>query len=424
MCITSRGARLRIIATRADSVAIHVLYKAGDDTTWGGGRSVGRTIVALKWLESIYGAYAYPQMSNVHRIDGGGTEFPMMIMDGSASHGLILHEAGRVFTYGILGNNEWRSGWMDEGLTDYQTYWAQNLTAQERSRQIAAPPLLGDSYRVNAVIIPPFDSAELQDVRLELLRRSQPLGISAADFSEFGIYNAMIYDRARLMYGQLRDVMGDSTFLGFYHDYYNRWALKHVDERAMRASAARASGRDLGWFFDQWVHGTGLMDYSLRGATITADGSRFESTIRVDRLGALKHAMPVGVLTSSGWTIVQADSLVDRQVVRVTTAERPQRIELDPYHVTFDWDRRNNIQRSFLLSVREPRISFNWPYVDQADRAHTIVALAPAAWYSGPQGGVLGIRAKTNYLSAVEFHDGGIAPAALGARRESVSPRI
>jgi hypothetical protein len=71
---------------------------------------------------------------------------------------------------------------------------------------------------VNAVIIPPFDSAELQDVRLELLRRSQPLGISAADFSEFGIYNAMIYDRARLMYGQLRDVMGDSTFLGFYHD--------------------------------------------------------------------------------------------------------------------------------------------------------------------------------------------------------------
>jgi hypothetical protein len=424
MCITSRGARLRIIATRADSVAIHVLYKAGDDTTWGGGRSVGRTIVALKWLESIYGAYAYPQMSNVHRIDGGGTEFPMMIMDGSASHGLILHEAVRVFTYGILGNNEWRSGWMDEGLTDYQTYWAQNLTAQERSRQIAAPPLLGDSYRVNAVIIPPFDSAELQDVRLELLRRSQPLGISAADFSEFGIYNAMIYDRARLMYGQLRDVMGDSTFLGFYHDYYNRWALKHVDERAMRASAARASGRDLGWFFDQWVHGTGLMDYSLRGATITADGSRFESTIRVDRLGALKHAMPVGVLTSSGWTIVQADSLVDRQVVRVTTAERPQRIELDPYHVTFDWDRRNNIQRSFLLSVREPRISFNWPYVDQADRAHTIVALAPAAWYSGPQGGVLGIRAKTNYLSAVEFHDGGIAPAALGARRESVSPRI
>ena len=85
-----------------------------------------------QWLESIWGPYAYPQMTNVHRLDAGGTEFPMMIMDGSASQGLILHEGGHVFTYGILGNNEWRSGWMDEGLTDYQTYWAQKLTPQER----------------------------------------------------------------------------------------------------------------------------------------------------------------------------------------------------------------------------------------------------------------------------------------------------
>ena len=32
---------------------------------------------------------------------------------------------------------------------------------------------------------------------------------------EFGIYNEMIYTRAKVMYGQLRDVLGDSTFRAF-----------------------------------------------------------------------------------------------------------------------------------------------------------------------------------------------------------------
>src|SRR5262249_40536181 len=79
------------------------------------------------------------------------------------------------------------------------------------------------------------------------------------------------------------------------------------------------------------------------------------------------------------------------------------------YHVTWDWDRRNNIQSGFLISVREPRIVFNWPYLAQSDAAHTIVALAPVAWFTDPQGVIVGLRAKTNYLSTVDIHDGGIA---------------
>lgn len=391
-----------------DTVGVHVLYKPGDDTTWGGGRAVDRTIYALQWLESIWGPYAYPQMSNVHRIDGGGTEFPMMIMDGSASQGLILHEAGHVFTYGILGNNEWRSGWLDEGLTDYQTDWAEKLTAQERIGRIPVPPRLPEGHRVNAVVIPPGDSVHLDELRLELIGRAQPVGTSAPDFSEFGIYNEMIYNRAKLMYGQLRDVMGDTVFHAFMHDYYNRWALKHVDERAMRTSGERMYGHGLAWFFEQWVHGTGLMDYSLGGIGIKTDGARFETTARVTRRGELRHPMPVGVLTASGWTFGRADPLVDDQLVSIVTTERPTAVQLDPYHLTWDWDRRNDIPSSFLLSVREPRITYNWPYLEQNDRWHTIVAVAPAAWYSDPQGPVIGVRAKTNYLSMVDIHDGGI----------------
>ena len=399
-----------------DTVAVHVLYKPEDDTSWGGGKAVDRTIVALRWLESIWGPYAYPQLTNVHRLDKGGTEFPMMIMDGSASQGLILHEAGHVFTYGILGNNEWRSGWLDEGLTDYQTDWAQGLTPQERAATAQEPPLLPKGYRVNSSVIERPDSLFISQFDLEVHDRAQPIGTTAADFSEFDIYNKMIYDRAKMMYGHLRDVLGDTAFHAFMHDYYERWALKHVDERAMRASIERTSGTSIGWFFDQWVHGTGLLDYAYGGARTTQQNGAYETMVRVERRGALRHSMPVGVLTSSGWTISHADPLRDVQDVRIVTAERPERIELDPNHVTWDWDRRNNSESEFLISVREPRITYNWPYLNQVDLAKTIVALAPAVWYSGPQGPVFGIRAKTNYLSTVDIHDGGFAFSTRSAR--------
>ena len=77
---------------------VHVLYQPGDEKSWGGGVAVQRTEKALAWLDHIFGAFPWPQITNVHRIEGGGTEFPMMIMDGSACEGLIVHELAATTT--------------------------------------------------------------------------------------------------------------------------------------------------------------------------------------------------------------------------------------------------------------------------------------------------------------------------------------
>jgi hypothetical protein len=395
-----------------DTVGVHVLMKPGDDSTWGGGIALRRTIDALRWLESIYGTYAYPQITNVHRLDRGATEFPMMIMNSTASYGLILHELGHVYTYGILANNEWRSAWLDEGFTDYQTYWAQGLTPQEQiaGRGTRPPRLLPRGYRVNAVAMAVEDSTNIDQINRELTGRAEPIGRHAAEFSEFAIYNEMVYDRAGAMYAHLRDLMGDSVYVRFLREYYDRWALKHVDERALRLAASRAYGQDLAWFFDQWVHETGLLDYSLNGVSSVRDASgRWVSNVEIERLGDYVHPMPVGVHTSRGWSIARAHSHLDRQILQITTGEEPDSIVIDPFHVTWDWDRRNDEAKRNYLILARPRVLFDWPFVDQSDRSHTIVALSPLVWPSRPQNLALGVRARTSYLSSVDRYDVGIA---------------
>ncbi len=79
---------------RYGRTVVRVLYQPGDSTTWGKGVAVHRTETALAWLDTLYGHFLWPQLTNVHRIEGGGTEFPMMVMNGGASQGLILHEVG------------------------------------------------------------------------------------------------------------------------------------------------------------------------------------------------------------------------------------------------------------------------------------------------------------------------------------------
>ena len=398
-------------------IPIHVLYDRGNEAQWGHGRAVGMISRSLRWLESIYGPWAYPQATGIQRLDGGATEFPMMVMYGARiSEGLVLHEMGHIYSYGFLANNEWRSGWMDEGLTSYQSEWAQKLTLPERARGEAPKiPSRVSGYRTHAATPALLDRGALEQYALDLQGADQPIGTPAYDFSDFGVYNSMVYDRASMMYGALRDAVGDSAFSAFLHDYFARWKFKHVDELAMRTSAERAAGYDLGWFFDQWVHRTGLIDYSLRDVRTRREGSGWVTRARVEREGEYLHPMPVGVLTAKGWVTERGSAALDDQWVEVRTSERPQAVRLDPLRLTEDWDRRNDfLSSSHSDSTRATRTVFDWPFLDQADREREIVAIGPMAWYTDPGGFTPAIRLRTNYQGWLDRWEVGVAVPVRG----------
>ncbi|HNB81365.1 MAG TPA: hypothetical protein PLP14_04655, partial [Chitinophagaceae bacterium] len=111
-------------------------YRIGE-TRWNGIRCIAlvNEAHASKWqtasdyvakiIETFsrnFGMYEYPKMVAADANDG--MEYPMLTLDGGAEpdfHGLLVHEIGHNWFYGMLGNNETYRAFLDEGFTQFLT---------------------------------------------------------------------------------------------------------------------------------------------------------------------------------------------------------------------------------------------------------------------------------------------------------------
>jgi peptidase M1-like protein len=364
---------------RFKDVVVRVLYQPGDSATWGKGIAVQRTEVALAWLDTLFGKFAWPQITNVHRIEGGGTEFPMMIMDGSASQGLIVHELGHNYTMGILANNEWREGWIDEGFTSFQSDWFFEATAGQSG----------------------YAGTEEWILLWDIDRWSQPVSMVSNEFRDFDTYNTMIYTKGELFLNQLRYVVGDEAMLEILRTYYARWRLKHVDETAFREVAEEVSHMDLKWLFAQWLHGTPLIDYELKKVDRRrmADG-RWLTAVTIDRKG--DGYMPVEI-GDKDTIYARASGRPEHERVEFVTSKKPGRLVLDPRIRAHDWNALNNHEPHGLFKARGKTFTrFDNPTRNVTRRDGVVAALMPVAWYNDFGGWTAALRYRSNYLGRFE----------------------
>lgn len=299
-----------------EPIVLRVLYLPAD-SDWADGVALERTEIAITWLQELFGPYLWPQLTNLHRIEPGGTEFPMMMMNGSPSMGLILHEAGHQYLHGMLANNEWAEGWLDEGFQSFVDDWF----AEEQGRE--------DVWQ-----------SSLQQIRqVYQAGMAQPIGLPGAEYASPAVYSMMTYVKPALVLRMLREMVGEETMREILREYFARHAPGHVTESDLREVVRDVTGRDHDWFFDQWIHSDATVDYSIAEASTErlADG-RWRTRVVVHRDG--EAWMPVEVevagerreLTSPG----------REQVVEFVTRERPAEAVVDPDAVLIDLQPQNN----------------------------------------------------------------------------------
>jgi hypothetical protein len=335
---------------------------------------------AAEWLSERVGLYPYPRMSLVQCLMDGGMEYPMLVMDSDVSESLVIHEVAHNWFYGLLANDENAEAWLDEGFATahmrwyltgrYGPYgdkkewnWYQKVTPQYT--------LVGDTRRS---VVP-------------LLREGygERIATPAAEFKND--YFTTVYDQASLMFDALRYVVGDEDFDKILKEYFERWKFKHVNEARFQTVCEEASGMDLAWFFEEWLHTRKICDYSLTWmeSAKSDTGNGYVTYVKIERLGEL--AMPLRLRFTFTDGSQDTVSVPGRLRTIEQTFPHPKKLEraaLNPDNEILDVDMTNNfLPHRYALQV-------DWPRNDYSPEDAIQIRHRPFAWYNDVDGARLG----------------------------------
>ncbi|HVO77096.1 MAG TPA: M1 family aminopeptidase, partial [Candidatus Bathyarchaeia archaeon] len=347
--------------------------------------ALAREIRTMRWLEKVAGPYPYPQISAVDCMTHGGMEYPMLVMNGSADEGLILHELSHQYFYGALGNNERAEAWLDEGFAQYCVF--QNTTERYgiygKSDTRMFPYSLFRERRM-------WDAIATPVVNLHRTGYAERIATPVQEFKNG--YSTMPYIGAPLFLRALRYTVGDDAFEKIIRTYVDRWKFKHVDEDAFRSVCEEVSGKDLRDFFKEWLHTTKDCDYALSRFQVKPAKSGYTADVRINRKGEMIMPLKLAFRLTNGNTVTEHIDAWPRSIDTTFTFEtRPVSAAIDPDNEIVDIYQLDN----FL--PRRSSIALDVPFNTYYPLDSYQYRILPIGYYNDVDGGKAGLRLRGSY---------------------------
>ena len=379
---------------RWNNIDVHVLYNKVNANDW---HHIvrQRSVRALKWLSNKFGNYPYPQVTNTDRIRSGGMEYPMLIMDGSESESLIVHEIGHIWFYGVLGNNELDEAWIDEGFTSVQTrdYMIHHYGAKgfDMNSDDWAKPYQMKYWSYDDRL----HSDQWYSIRYITSGYNEPISRKSYQFKNGSSYRQNAYTKPSLMFNELKYILGDSLYYQSIQDLYNKWKFKHINGERIIRSIEQTTQRELNWFFDAWLHDTRIMDYKIDSwSNKKNDEGAFEIDLEIVSIGdrymplLIETELEDGTLNRRWW---ENHLWRTSDTISYVVASKPIRITLDPDGQTMDVDLRNNTTKM------DYEVTFDWPGMRYNPRNKTVYKWLPSLFYNEHDGYAPGVRVDRSY---------------------------
>ncbi|MET0254787.1 MAG: M1 family aminopeptidase, partial [Luteibacter sp.] len=315
---------------KALAMSVYPVESVGD-ASWG--RSTEYLKASVEHFSTQWYPYPYPVAVNEAGSAASGMEYPGIVFDpmkapAKALHMVTAHEIGHTWFPMIVGSDERRNAWMDEGFNTFiDVYEADAFNKGE-----FAPKRDGEYA--------PKGGNPVDEILPLLADRDAPSLLMGADMVKERYRHPATYFKAALGLVLLREqIVGPERFDPAFRKYIATWAYRHPTPSDFFRLMESETGEDLGWFWRGWYANNWQLDMAVTavdGARVTIanlDQLVMPSTLRVTFDDRSTHDIRIPVET---WQQHKSfDVLVPggKKIVGAT---------LDPDHAIPDRDRSNN----------------------------------------------------------------------------------
>ncbi|QAA82722.1 M1 family peptidase [Aequorivita sp. H23M31] len=309
------------------------------------GRAWSRSTEMLKYSIENYSQrwfeYPYAVASSVAG-SVGGMEFPGLAfnywdVEPYMMFLLASHEIGHTWFPMIVGSDERRNPFMDEGFNTFMNVYAQ---ADFNNGELA--PKRDGEYAPNG--------GNPADEIIQVIKDAKdgPTLMTPADNQNYKFVHPLAYFKSAFGLVLLREViLGPDKFDYAFRQYIKNWAYKHPRPEDFFRSMDNGSGEDLTWFWQGWYHNNWQLDQAISKVEYTEDKETNGIDITVTNKRQMVMPILVSVEESNGKThnfTVPVDIWkygADAKF-HVNTTSKIKRVLLDAGHQVPDIDRANN----------------------------------------------------------------------------------
>jgi hypothetical protein len=235
--------RYAVVSQTVDGTTINSYYYSGQELQ---GKNVLRYAVqSFQTYSELFGAYPYKELDLAETPNrASGIEYPGVIAIADRIFGesnelewVVAHEVAHQWWYGVVGNDQIKTPWMDESLAQYSTLMYFEKSAGENIAARLRESLFEQPYE-----------------QLKSQGRDQPIGLPVASYTAQN-YTDVIYRKGPLYFDSLRQVVGDQKFIEILQQYYsdNRYSI--ATPQSWLAAVQKVSGDPQMGLYDLWVAG-------------------------------------------------------------------------------------------------------------------------------------------------------------------------
>ena len=321
------------------SMSVYPVESAGNDA-WG--RSTEYLKGAVEYFSEKWFVYPYPVAINEAGI-AGGMEYPGIVFDGILDKGKELfwvtaHEIGHNWFPMIVGSNERRYAWMDEGFNTFIDVYASDIF----NKGEYAPKRDGEYAQGGGN---PAD-----EVVSILTDPHAPAIMTNADAIKGKYRHPLAYFKPAFGMILLREqILGPQRFDYAFQQYIRNWAYKHPQPEDFFRSMENGAGEDLCWYWREWFYNNWKLDLAVRDARYT-DNNDVRKGVSVTIVNLEKMAMPFAVeIDMEDGTKLRrqfpVETWIQNRAVTFTlpSVQKVKSVHLDPDAALPDLNRANNV---------------------------------------------------------------------------------